>query len=288
MSNTSIIEVSPPTVASFFGTDKLDKLTDLDEITESKDIVVYENNILEAVGNFDNFQLYFITTYNKFFLIEGSLKIINSDYFEVDVRFNYEDELIVEKVRLKVPKKVKNCQIEIGKANYGYDYLRFISPVDNKSRNYHFNLTFLIAFADKLTIEAIPLYLKYIGTVETSEGNATKRIVGTHHQIENILSEIDESVEDIAFILYRITPPEGLEIKAKTFNRMVEASLIQYFRPKHNHKDLEFPSKETNLVDEIKNINISRSIQGIRTPKYTTVQTKKVAKRNSFTVDVYF
>lgn len=277
-----ISKLIDPTVGVFKG---INKIFTLRGNIEEQEIKIDDNNKLRVKGNLDSWQLYFIVSHRKFIIHRNSLKKINEKYFSaivclVDNNFNTK-EIIFER-----PSGTIGYDIGIvnSRENGYLDSLIFIPPNNigetevnlNSKENICFqcNLSFMMEHAKNLEVFGlVPLKVQYTGIVVKESRDARHRIYEHSLNLEVFTKEINQNIEELSCILYRI---ETIDVDESALdfnyrNRMLEAACLQYFKSDSNKQNINFPENNTRLKNLLVENGVSNLEVKIISPRNTSL-----------------
>ena len=244
-----------PTIAVFQG---INKIIGLEGDIEETEFVIDEGNLIVAKGNFEPWQLYVVFEYSKFELIPDSLKRVDKEYFSAMVTINYLDSLTVEKnITFSYPTGTEGWDIGIIKSPKSvlFDSFVFFHPSNGLDEEAIFNekniacecnITFFFKHAKTPDLQRpLPLEVKYVGIVITEEGRDVRNRMNEHRVNDMDFLKPNNPYKQVGCLLYRTKEKNYTDLDFEQLNRVLEASMIQYFKPKYNKQNRDFPRNKT-------------------------------------------
>jgi len=242
-------------------------------------------------GDFSGFHTYCLVTHTKFKIIEGSVIQTGHDKFQAKIYYELENGKSSTKVvgfnsPILPMRSVSACK-------YGRDLDSFELDLFNgySSQKYICDLSFMISYATNLDF-LIPLEIEYIGMAAKNGRTAQERLGEGHKKLQSVLAELNDRdlFRSVSIVLYK---PGELDSKDITFPEVVEtleASLIQYFKPKPLNKEhLDFPNNKTKLTSKLKCAGVNQIITHIESPQQTSIYSnhkRQPLKEHTFFVNV--
>jgi len=228
-------------------------------------------------GDFTGFHTYLIVTHTKFSITRDSLKKISTNEFSAEINYEIDDSEVITKIvtfytPLNLPFEYVNAR-KFGREYNSFEF-KFIGTKEPQS--FTCDLSFMI-HCSKSSNFLIPLEIKYIGMAAKNGRTAQERLGKGHEKLQTVLAELNskDQFKSASLVLYK---PGKLNSKDITFEETVEtleASLIQYFKPKPLNKEhLNFPNNKTKLTMKLKYFGINQVLTVIESPKKTRLSSK--------------
>ncbi|MCP1340555.1 hypothetical protein NJR55_13295 [Idiomarina sp. M1R2S28] len=244
--------------------------------TEDDQLYVHqesEDHRLFFYGNFKGFHTYALVTHTKFKINKDSVRLLDESSFEAELIF--EDEEGDEKSQLTRFGSPMAPLSNVSACKYGRDYDCFEFSFSNGAANQKFpcDLVFVTHYAKDLKY-SIPLCIEYIGMAAKNGRTAQDRLGEGHDKLQTILAKLNarDQFKSASIILYK---PGELDCNEITFEQVVnilEASLIQHFKPTPlNVEHLNFPNNRTKLISILKNIGAVLINVKLESPKGTSL-----------------